>query len=317
VMNLSVLHEELVESEMFGHERGAFTGAVARRTGKFELANRGTLFLDEIGEMSAHIQVKLLRFFQERTFERVGGNEVIHSDVRLITATNKSLEKLITEGKFRQDLYYRVCVFPIRIPSLRERHVDIAPLAYHFVNMYARKLNRPITRLNSEALLALMDYSFPGNIREMENIIIRAILMADGDTIEREHLILGSPQSSAETIPPHIYSYFQQRFDETIHKLESGETTALPTRSRSQVVHFLQERKIELIRFLALCKKGKIRNADYRQHFSCSPITARRHLKMMTQCGLLSESEIGHCGRGAHYNIVAPADFWDPSVSMH
>jgi transcriptional regulator with PAS, ATPase and Fis domain len=315
VMNLSVLSEDLVESEMFGHERGAFTGAMSRRTGKFELANGGTLFLDEIGEMSGHIQVKLLRFSQERTFERVGGNEVIHSDVRLITATNKSLEKLIKDGRFRQDLYYRICVFPIFIPSLRERHVDIPPLAHHFMNMYARKFNRPITRLSSEALLTLMDYSFPGNIRELENIIIRAILMADGDTIEREHLILGSPHSSVETIPAHIFSYFQQRFDKTLQELESGETGALPTRSRSRVVHYLQERKIELIRFLALSKKGKIRNADYRRYFSCSPITARRHLKMLTQSGLLVESEVGHSGRGAHYNIVVPTEFWDSGNS--
>lgn len=314
VMSLSALSEDLVESEMFGHERGAFTGAFSRRIGKFELANAGTLFLDEIGDMSARIQVKLLRFVQERTFERVGGNEIIYSDVRLITATNKDLEKLVQEGAFREDLYYRICVFPIRIPSLRERFVDIPPLAYHFIHMYARKHNRPVTRINCEALGALMNYSFPGNVRELENIIVRAILMAEGDAIERKHLVFGSldsSDSSVETIPANIFSYFQQRWHDTLKKLESGEIATLSRRDRSRVIHYLQERKTDLIRFLALCKSRKIRNADYRRCFSCSSITARRHLKMLTQSGLVAESETGHCGRGAHYNIVAPPDLWD------
>jgi len=311
VMNLSVIPEHLVESEMFGHERGAFTGAFARRIGKFELATGGTLFLDEIGEMSAQVQVKLLRFCQEKTFERVGGNDIIHSDARLITATNKSLEKLIQEGGFREDLYYRICVFPIRIPSLRERLVDIPALACHFMNIYSRKLNCPVKRLSSEALLALMDYSFPGNVRELENIIVRAILMADGDTIERKHLILGSSHFSVDAIPADIFSRFQQRLDDTLNKLESGETSGLSNRDRRRVIHYLQERKIELIRLLALSKNGKIRNADYRRFFSCSPITARRHLKLLTQAGLLLESDTGHHGRGAHYNIVDYEDLWD------
>ncbi len=315
VMNLSVLSEDLVESEMFGHERGAFTGAFSRRTGKFELVNGGTLFLDEIGEMSARIQVKLLRFLQEKTFERVGGNETICSDARLITATNRDMERLIQEGKFREDLYYRICVFPIHIPSLRERFVDIPPLAFHFMRMYARKHNRPVTRLSNEALRSLMDYSFPGNVRELENIIVRAILMADGDTIEREHLIFGSSVSSAETIPSTIFSYFQQRMDETLNNLESAEIHILSHRDRSRVIQYLQERKNELIRFLALNKNRKIRNADYRRCFSCSSITARRHLKMLTQCGLLAENETRHRGRGAYYTIMVPADLRDATLS--
>ncbi|MBW2148962.1 MAG: sigma 54-interacting transcriptional regulator [Deltaproteobacteria bacterium] len=315
VVNLSVLSEDLVESEMFGHERGAFTGASSGRTGKFEVANNGTLFLDEIGDISPQIQIKLLRFLQEKTFERVGSNETIHSDIRLITATNRDIERQVQEEKFREDLYYRICVFPIRIPSLRERFVDIPPLAYHFMRMYARKHNRPVVRISGDALRALMDYHFPGNVREMENIIVRAILMANGDTIERKHLIFGPSVSSIETIPSAIFSYFQQRVDETLNTLESGEIAMPSHRDRNRVINYLQDRQTELIRFLSLNKNKKIRNADYRQCFSCSSITARRHLKMLTQCGLLAESQTGHRGRGAHYNIMAPADLWDATRS--
>ena len=187
-VNCAALPETLVESELFGHERGAFTGAQARRKGKFEQADGGTLFLDEIGELSPSTQAKLLRVLQEREFERVGGNETIRVDVRLITATNKDLEKALAEGTFREDLYYRLNVFTICVPPLRERKSDVLLLADHFVEKYARLHGRSIKRISTPAIDMLMSYHWPGNVRELENTIERAVLVADGDVIHGHHL---------------------------------------------------------------------------------------------------------------------------------
>ncbi len=187
-VNCAALPETLVESELFGHERGAFTGAESRKKGRFEMANGGTLFLDEIGELSPTIQVKLLRVLQEREFERVGGTGPIPVDVRVVAATNRDLEKALTEGNFREDLYYRLNVFPIFIPPLRERRADIFPLADHFVEKYAREHGKIIKRISTTAIDQLACYHWPGNVRELENTMERAVLMADGEVIHGHHL---------------------------------------------------------------------------------------------------------------------------------
>ena len=187
-VNCAALPETLVESELFGYERGAFTGALARRKGRFELADGGTLFLDEIGELSPSTQAKLLRAIQEREFERLGGTQTIQVDVRLITATSKDLERAQAEGTFREDLYYRLNVFAICVPPLRERKSDILLLAEHFVEKYARLHGRSIKRISTPAIDMLVSYHWPGNVRELENTIERAILVTDGDVIHGHHL---------------------------------------------------------------------------------------------------------------------------------
>jgi Nif-specific regulatory protein len=187
-VNCAALPETLIESELFGHERGAFTGAESRKKGRFEMANGGTLFLDEIGELSPAIQVKLLRVLQEREFERVGGTDLVRVDVRVIAASNRDLEKALAEGTFREDLYYRLNVFPIFIPALRERRADIFPLADHFADKYAREHGKSIKRISTTAIDQLACYHWPGNVRELENTIERAVLMADGEVIHGHHL---------------------------------------------------------------------------------------------------------------------------------
>jgi len=187
-VHCGALPETVIESELFGHEKGAFTGAIARRKGRFELAHGGSIFLDEIGDLTPTLQVKLLRVLQEREFERVGGTETVRCDVRLIAATNRDLEKLIAEGRFRDDLYYRLNVFPIHLPPLRDRKSDILLLADHFVEKYAKANRRPVRRISTPAIDMLMAYHWPGNVRELENCIERAVLLADGDVIHARHL---------------------------------------------------------------------------------------------------------------------------------
>jgi Nif-specific regulatory protein len=176
-LNCAALPEGLVESELFGHERGAFTGATGMRKGRFELADGGTLFLDEVGDLSPLTQAKLLRILQEKEFERVGGAETRRTDVRLIAATNRDLEAMTARGQFRQDLYYRLSVFPIVLPPLRERRADIMPLAIHFAEKYGEKNKRPILRISVEATALLTSYGWPGNVRELENVMERAVLL--------------------------------------------------------------------------------------------------------------------------------------------
>ena len=188
-LNCAALPEELVESELFGHEKGAFTGAVSRRVGRAEEADGGTLFLDEIGDLSPQVQVKLLRFLQERTFSRVGSNRELHSDVRFLAATSRDLEQLMKEGRFREDLYYRLNIFPIFVPELCRRQEDILLLAEHFINRFNAKYRKNIKRLSSPARKALMDWHWPGNVRELENCIERAVLTAgDSEIIRNWHL---------------------------------------------------------------------------------------------------------------------------------
>lgn len=182
-INIPALSENLLESELFGHEKGSFTGAEKLKKGRFELANGGSLFLDEIGDMSINTQIKILRVLQEHQFERVGGNEPIEVDVRIIAATNQDLEKKIKESTFREDLYYRLNVVTIKIPPLRERKEDIPPLVEYFIDLYCKENNRERLEVSKEAFDILMKYNYPGNIRELENIIERAVVLTRGDII--------------------------------------------------------------------------------------------------------------------------------------
>jgi Nif-specific regulatory protein len=184
----AALPEGLIESELFGHVKGAYTGALVDRKGRFELAHGGTLFLDEIGDIPPAIQIKLLRVLQEREFEPVGGSHTIRVNVRLIAATNRDLLSLVNQGKFREDLFYRLHVFPIYVPALSKRKADIVQLADHFLEKYSRENNKNVRRLSSAVIDMLMSYHWPGNVRELENCIERAVLVAEGDVIHPYHL---------------------------------------------------------------------------------------------------------------------------------
>jgi DNA-binding NtrC family response regulator len=201
-LHCAALAETLLESELFGHERGSFTGAVARRDGRFQQAHGGTLFLDEIGEISPAIQVKLLRFLQEHEFERVGGNQTIKVDVRVVAATNRDLLARVKQGQFREDLYYRLNVVAIEMPPLRTRVSDIALLATHFLARYAKENGKPVTGFADAALERLTRYHWPGNVRELENAIERAVVVCRGDTVRPEDLSSSIvPAQSAEGTP--------------------------------------------------------------------------------------------------------------------
>lgn len=197
-VNCAALPESVIESELFGHEKGAFTGAYQSRKGRFELADKGTIFLDEIGDLSPATQVKLLRVLQEREFERVGGMETIHTDVRVIAATNRDLEELLREKGFREDLYYRLAVFPIHVPPLRKRKSDILQLADFFAEKYGQKSGKTIRRISTPAIELLSIYHWPGNVRELENVIERAVLLSTDGVIHGHHLppTLQSAESS-------------------------------------------------------------------------------------------------------------------------
>lgn len=188
-VNMPAIPQDLVESELFGHEKGAFTGANSRRIGKFEEADQGTIFLDEIGEMDFEIQAKLLRVLQEKSLTRVGGNKEIQLDVRVIAATNRNLYKMVKDGQFREDLFYRLQGFLIHMPPLRERGNDIIILANHFLNKLAKTYNMPKKNLSKEAYGALLEHDWPGNVRELRSVIERAMLIAEGDEVTTEDLI--------------------------------------------------------------------------------------------------------------------------------
>ncbi|MEA1970683.1 MAG: sigma-54 dependent transcriptional regulator [Thermodesulfobacteriota bacterium] len=203
VVNCGALPETLLESELFGHEKGAFTGATARRAGRFEEADGGTLFLDEIGELSPSVQVKLLRFLQEREFQRLGGNQTIRADVRIISATNQNLEEKVKDGTFREDLYYRLNVVSITIPSLRDRRGDISVLTEYFIKRFSAENDKDIKGLSNEAMDILMKYDYPGNVRELENIIERAIVITRDQIISIRDLPF-------EEISPHHFADYKE-----------------------------------------------------------------------------------------------------------
>jgi DNA-binding NtrC family response regulator len=200
-LNCAAIPEGLVENELFGHERGAYTGAGARKMGKLELAHRGTLFLDEIGELPLAIQSKLLRVLEERRFERVGGTQEIEAHVRIVTATNKDLQRAVAEKSFREDLYFRISAVPITIPPLRERGDDVVLLAEHFLERFRREFRKPSLELTSDARARLRGYSWPGNVRELQNAIERAAILANGSEIDTVALQLPSPKPAPEELP--------------------------------------------------------------------------------------------------------------------
>jgi DNA-binding NtrC family response regulator len=188
IVHCAALSAQLLESELFGHEKGAFTGAFERRIGRFEQANGGTLVLDEMGEIDATLQVKLLRVLGERTLERVGGNTTIKVDVRVIAATNKNLAQMVAEGKFREDLYFRLNVVQITLPPLRERRDDLIPLVQHFLKELARENGKPVKELSTEAMQAVLEYGWPGNVRELRSALERGVVMCNGAKIMSRHL---------------------------------------------------------------------------------------------------------------------------------
>ncbi len=203
-VNCAALTESLLESELFGHEKGAFAGAIQSRRGRFELAHGGTLFLDQVGEMGVNLQVKLLRVLQEQQFERVGGGRTIMVDVRVVAATNKDLNQALQAGTFREDLFYRLNLFPIHIPPLRDRREDILPLAEHFAHQIAKRMSRSFTGINVEAASILYEYGWPGNVRELANAVERALIVAGNDVIRPGDLPLrpaGQPAGLARGVP--------------------------------------------------------------------------------------------------------------------
>jgi formate hydrogenlyase transcriptional activator len=219
-VNCAAIPTGLLESELFGHERGAFTGAIERRIGRFELANQGTIFLDEVGEVPVELQPKLLRVLQEREFERLGSSRTIHVDVRVVAATNSDLAKMVAEKRFRSDLYYRLNVFPMTLPPLRERPEDIPLLVHFFAHKFAQQMKKPIERIPKESMTALTSYNWPGNIRELQNLIERAVILSRGPTLE---VPLAELKQSAEVVT------------------DRTETMALETVEREHILHVLRE----------------------------------------------------------------------------
>jgi DNA-binding NtrC family response regulator len=201
-INCAAIPKELLESELFGHEKGAFTDARAQKQGLLEMANGGTLFLDEVGEMSLQIQVKLLRVLERMTFKRVGGTKDIQVSVRIISATNQDLQRMCDEGRFREDLFYRLKVVPVRVPPLRERRDDILPLAKHFLYAFSKQFGKDFQGMSPEAEHTLLDYPWPGNIRELKNLMERTVLLESGNRVEVEMLKLGSGRTTRETDSP-------------------------------------------------------------------------------------------------------------------
>jgi DNA-binding NtrC family response regulator len=196
-INCAAIPDTLLETELFGHEKGAFTGAAARKPGRFEMAHRGTLFLDEIGDLPLALQAKILRALEEKRFERVGGTQSLHVDVRVVAATNRNLKQRVAERQFREDLFFRLSVFPIQIPPLRERADDVITLARHFVDKFCRDLNKKPLALGPGVLDELRAYAWPGNVRELQNSIERAVILCEGDTIHSRHLNLSFRQAAA------------------------------------------------------------------------------------------------------------------------
>lgn len=231
----AALPENLLESELFGYEKGAFTGAQERKIGRFEAANNGTIFLDEIGDLSLATQVKLLRVLQEKEIERLGGNETIKTDVRVICATHRNLEQMVKEEKFREDLFYRINVFPVNIPPLRERREDIPLLAAHFLHKYAKENKKEIKGISKAALEVLMYYTWPGNVRELENIIERAVILCQEDLISVKNMpqnIIGLIPKGVEispdgaTLPKIVETIEKQKITEALGKFKSQRKAA-------------------------------------------------------------------------------------------
>ena len=229
-VNCCALTETLLESELFGHERGSFTGALARKKGKFEVADGGTVFLDEVGDVSPALQLKLLRVLQGRSFERVGGNETLHVDVRVIAATNRDLEAALQDGSFRQDLFFRLNVIPVLVPPLRERRDDIPLLAGYFLKKFNEEVKGRVRGFTPEALSALGAYRWPGNVRELENVVERAVVLGEGDWIDRADLpleIAAGPAADSEGgLEAAVRLFKRQRVMDALRRANGNKTRA-------------------------------------------------------------------------------------------
>jgi DNA-binding NtrC family response regulator len=258
------LNESLLESEMFGHVKGAFTGAMASKKGLFEIADNGTLFLDEIGNISLSTQAKLLRVIQEREFKAVGGTRTQGANFRLITATNKDLKAMVADGTFREDLFYRINIFPIQVPPLRERRDDIPSLAFHFLNVFAADLDKKMTDISAGAMNLLTNYDWPGNVRELENTMQRAVILATGKTVRQAHLVsiidmmprldIDVPKTGDEL--KRIKKVARERSVENIEKLFVIEALK---RNAWNVTKSAEETGMQRANFQALMKKYNIR----------------------------------------------------------
>ena len=271
-VNCSALSETLLESELFGHERGAFTGAVTQRKGRFELAHGGTLFLDEVGDMSPALQVKLLRVLQEMKFERVGGTATLQVDARLVTASNRELEREVELGRFREDLYYRLKVVHIKVPPLRERRDDIPLLVHHFLEKAAKANAIPVKSVSHEALKYLYQYDWIGNVRELENVIERAVILCDGDDVR--------PQDLPEEL-------FQQRLPGISKETRGQSQTTSDLAGDGELLPYLglNQRQVKAINFIK--KNGYITNDYYIQINHISDRHARRDLRQMVDLDIV------------------------------
>jgi two-component system, NtrC family, response regulator len=272
-VNCSALPETLLESELFGHERGAFTGAVTRRKGRFELAHNGTLFLDEVGDMSADLQVKLLRVLQEMRFERVGGTTTLQVDARLLTASNRDLKQEVGLGRFREDLYYRLKVVHINIPPLRERRDDIPLLVHHFLRKVAKANGFPVKNVSHEAVKYLYQYDWLGNVRELENVIERAVILCDGDEIR--------PQDLAEEL-------FQKRLPGITDKSSEEAVKGPELTGAGDFLPYLglNSRQVKAMNFIR--KNGYITNDYYIQINQISDRHARRDLSQLVEMEIVA-----------------------------
>ncbi len=281
-VNCSALPETLLESELFGHERGAFTGAITQRKGRFELAHDGTLFLDEVSDMSSAVQAKLLRVLQEMKFERVGGTTTLEVDARLVTASNRDLRQEVEAGRFREDLYYRLKVVHIKVPPLRERRIDIPLLVNHFLEKAAKANGMPVKGVSKDALKYLYEYEWTGNVRELENVIERAVIFCDGDEVR--------PQDLPE-------EFLQKRSSQTTPgrtpQIESG--SELADDDDSLPYSGLNQRQVKAMNFIK--KNGYITNDYYIQINRISDRHARRDLKQLVEMDLIARVGKGRSTR--------------------
>jgi transcriptional regulator with PAS, ATPase and Fis domain len=264
-VNCGAIPEELLESELFGHVRGAFTGAINGRQGRFQLANGGTLFLDEIGDMSPKLQVKLLRVLQEREFEPVGSDHPVHVDVRVLAATNRDLRSAVREGKFREDLFYRLNVLPLELPALREREGDVPVLIHYFLNLHGRRKNKSSIHLESDALTALENYSWPGNVRELENLAERLVVLNDGGTIGCDELpdyVINNSAPQHHRQPGVMLPSEGVDLDGVLEKIENGFIEQALQRSRGNKTMAAELLRLNRTTFIErLRKKGMLQTA--------------------------------------------------------
>jgi transcriptional regulator with GAF, ATPase, and Fis domain len=247
-INCAALPDQLLESELFGHERGAFTGALQPKPGQIEVASGGVLFLDEVGEMSPSAQAKLLRVLQEREFQRLGATRTVRANVRIVTATNRDLRKAVERGAFREDLYYRLHVFEIRIPPLRERKDDLPLFADAFLSDIGRSLVRPPAGLSDEAKVALFAYDWPGNVRELRNVLERAAILCEGGLITTEHLSLYSPRRAASPSTTDLGTLERQTIEQVLHETRWNKVMAAKRLGLSRTQLYGRLRKYDLDR---------------------------------------------------------------------